>query len=107
LLPETLIEMRAPTAWKLGVDIWGLGTMLYAKSSVSDHVFGHDGENYPAISHAVRIDPVSRSGIVILSSGKDGFAMRLAADWLNWGLTIQETSARKAISMCAISRGVD
>ena len=84
LPPETLVDMRAPTARTFGADIWGLGTMLYAKSGPSDHVFGHDGENYPAISHAVRIDPVARSGIVILSSGSDGFAMRLAADWVYW-----------------------
>lgn len=84
LPPETLIEMRAPAARVLGVGIWGLGTMLFAKRGSSDHVFGHDGENYPAISHAVRIDPVTRSGIVILSSGRDGFAMRLAADWVYW-----------------------
>jgi hypothetical protein len=47
-------------------------------------VFGHDGANYPAISYAVLIDPVTRSGIVILSSGRDGFAMQLAADWVYW-----------------------
>jgi CubicO group peptidase (beta-lactamase class C family) len=84
LPPETLVDMRAPTARMLGVDVWGLGTMLFAKSGSSDHVFGHDGANYPAIRHAVRIDPVTRSGIVILSSGSDGFATRLAADWVYW-----------------------
>jgi CubicO group peptidase (beta-lactamase class C family) len=84
LQPETLVEMRAPAARVLGFDIWGLGTMLIAKSGTSDHVFGHDGENYPAISHAVRIDPVTRSGVVILSSGRDGFATRLAAHWVYW-----------------------
>jgi hypothetical protein len=58
--------------------------MLFVESGVSDHVIGHDGENYPAISHAVRLDPVTRSGVIILSSGKDGFAMKLAADWVLW-----------------------
>jgi hypothetical protein len=84
LTPETLIEMRAPTVRMLGSDIWGLGTTLYVESGPSDHVFGHDGENYPAISHAIRVDPVTGSGIIILSSGKDEFAMRLAADWVYW-----------------------
>ena len=32
----------------------------------------------------VRIDPVARSGIVILSSGSGEFATRLAADWEHW-----------------------
>jgi hypothetical protein len=27
---------------------------------------------------------VTRSGIIILSSGKEGFAWRLAADWVYW-----------------------
>jgi len=84
LPPETLIEMRAATARMLGVDIWGLGTALYAKSSATDHLFGHDGWNVPEISHAVRIDPATRSAIVILSNGRHGFATRLAADWVYW-----------------------
>ena len=84
LPPDALVEMRAPAAWVLGREIWGLGTMLFARRGASDHVFGHDGENYPAISHAVRIDPLTRGGIVILSSGQRGFANRLAADWSYW-----------------------
>jgi hypothetical protein len=76
--------MRAPAARLLGVDVWVLGAALFGQSGTSDHVFGHDGQNYPAISHAIRVDPVTRSGIVILSSGKTEFAMRLAADWVYW-----------------------
>jgi CubicO group peptidase (beta-lactamase class C family) len=68
LPPEALVEMRAPTARMLGADIWGLGTMLHVESGASDFVFGHDGENYPAISHAVRIDPFTHCGVIILSS---------------------------------------
>jgi CubicO group peptidase (beta-lactamase class C family) len=84
LQPETVVEMRVPTARMVGADIWGLGTILYVENGASDHVFGHDGENYPAISHTVRIDPMTRSGIIILSSGKAGFAARLGADWAYW-----------------------
>ena len=76
--------MRAPAAWMVGADIWGLGTQLYGKSGPSDHVFGHSGLNWPAINHAVRIEPVARSGIVILSSGSEEFATRFAADWQHW-----------------------
>jgi len=39
-------------------------------------------ENYRAISNAVLIDPVTRSGIMILSSGRDGFVERLVAEWV-------------------------
>jgi CubicO group peptidase (beta-lactamase class C family) len=85
LSPETVAAMRAPTAQLgRGRDIWGLGTMLYAKSGASETVFGHDGNNAPAIYHAIRIDPVTRSGIIILSSGSDEFSTRLAADWVYW-----------------------
>jgi CubicO group peptidase (beta-lactamase class C family) len=84
LPPDLLVEMRAPAARMLGADIWGLGMQLYGRSGPSDHVFGHGGINYPAINHAVRIDPVARSGIVILSSGSGEFATRLAADWEHW-----------------------
>jgi CubicO group peptidase (beta-lactamase class C family) len=79
LPPQTVAGMRAPAA----SDIWGLGTALFARSG-ADHVFGHDGNNLPAIYHAIRIDPVTRSGIVILSSGSNEFAKHLAADWVDW-----------------------
>src|SRR5262249_7639237 len=81
LQPQMLVEMRAPAVRVFGGGIWGLGTRIYARSGASDHVFGHDGGNYPAISHAVRIDPVTRSGIVVMSSGSRGFASAVAADW--------------------------
>jgi CubicO group peptidase (beta-lactamase class C family) len=84
LSPETVAAMRAPTAQLGRRDIWGLGTILYAKSGASDYVFGHDGNNAPAIYHAVRIDPATRSGIIILSNGNDEFSTRLAADWVYW-----------------------
>jgi CubicO group peptidase (beta-lactamase class C family) len=84
LPPEMLVEMRVPAARMLGADIWGLGTQLYGKSGASDHLFGHNGLNYPAINHAIRIDPAGRNGIVVLSSGGDEFAMRLAGDWMYW-----------------------
>jgi len=49
--------MRAPTVRFLGVDVWGFGTTLYGKSAAPNQVFGHDGENYQPISHAVRVEP--------------------------------------------------
>jgi CubicO group peptidase (beta-lactamase class C family) len=83
LKPATLLEMRAPQARVFGRDLWGLGTMLYAARD-DDHVFGHDGDNFPAISTAVRVDPTTRSGIVVLSSGDGAFAWQLASDWTLW-----------------------
>jgi CubicO group peptidase (beta-lactamase class C family) len=83
LKPATLIEMRTPQARLFGRDLWGLGTMLYTASG-GDHVFGHDGDNFPAINTAVRVDPKTRSGIVVLSSGDGAFAWKLASEWTYW-----------------------
>jgi len=83
LSPATLEAMRTPEAHIFGRDLWGLGTMLFAASG-ADHVFGHDGDNFPAINHAVRVDPVTRGGIVVLSSGDAGFASQIAAEWTLW-----------------------
>jgi CubicO group peptidase (beta-lactamase class C family) len=83
LKPATLIEMRTPQARLFGRDLWGLGTMLYTAVD-HDHVFGHDGDNFPAISTAVRVDPTTRSGIVVLSSGDGAFAWKLASEWTLW-----------------------
>lgn len=84
LRPETLRTMRTPSAQAFGRDIWGLGTMLYARNREGGHVFGHDGRNYPAINHAIRIDPSTRNGIIVLSTGNPRFATKLAADWVFW-----------------------
>ena len=94
LAPEMLVEMRAPAAQPFGAGMWGLGTKLYARSGPSDHVFGQDGENFPAISHAVRIDPVTRSGIVVMSSGSRGFASGVATDWLYWKTAVNYVGLR-------------
>jgi CubicO group peptidase (beta-lactamase class C family) len=84
LKAATLEAMRVPEARVLRHDIWGLGTMLYAKDTAGGYVFGHDGENYPAINHAVRIDAATRSAFIVLSTGNDQFASQLAAQWVFW-----------------------
>jgi CubicO group peptidase (beta-lactamase class C family) len=94
LPPQMLVDMRAPVVRVFGGGVWGLGTRLYARSGTSDYVFGHDGGNYPAISHAVRIDPVTRSGIVVMSSGSRGFASGVAVDWLYWKSTVNTFGPR-------------
>jgi len=83
LHPETLVTMRTPQAHVYGRDLWGLGTMLLTARG-ADHVFGHDGDNFPAINHAIRVDPISRSAIIVLSSGDGALASKLAADWTRW-----------------------
>ncbi|MBZ6380021.1 serine hydrolase [Pacificimonas flava] len=84
LSPETLAAMRVPHASQMGADIWGLGTMLYAANNRGDFIIGHDGNNEPAINTAVRLDPDTGDGIVVLETGNSLLATDLAGDWVFW-----------------------
>lgn len=84
LEPKTIEEMRRPHAAKLGEDIWGLGTMLYAGNNQGGFVVGHDGSNEPAINTAARLDPATGNGIVILETGQPLLATLLGGEWVFW-----------------------
>lgn len=77
-------RMREPHGRQLGADIWGLGTMLYAPTAADAFVFGHDGQNDPAINAAVRINPDNGDAIIVLTSGGRLLATRLASEWTYW-----------------------
>lgn len=77
-------RMREPHGTQFGADIWGLGTMLYAPTATDAFVFGHDGQNDPAINAAVRINPDNGDAIVVLTSGGRLLATRLASEWTYW-----------------------
>lgn len=81
---ETLALMRKPEGSMYGIDIWGLGTILYARNEAGDFVFGHDGQNEPAINSAVRINPGSNDAIVVLASGNKSLATKLGFEWVYW-----------------------
>jgi CubicO group peptidase (beta-lactamase class C family) len=84
LSPKTLLEMRRPQASRFGVDIWGLGTILYAPTKTGGFVIGHDGNNEPAINTTARVDPATGDGIVILESGTPLLATALGGEWVFW-----------------------
>lgn len=84
LTPATLKEMRRPHAQQMGADIWGLGTILYAPNNAGDFIIGHDGNNEPAINTAVRLDPATGDGIVVLETGNKLLATALAGEWVFW-----------------------
>jgi CubicO group peptidase (beta-lactamase class C family) len=84
LKPGTLKLMRQPHASHLGVDIWGLGTMLYAPNGAGDFIIGHDGKRQPAINTGVRLNPSTGDGIVVLQSGNQLLATRVAGEWVFW-----------------------
>ena len=84
LTASTLEQMRKAHASQMGAEIWGLGTMLYAPNGAGGFVVGHDGSNEPAINTAVRLNPATGNGIVILETGNRLLATRLAGEWVFW-----------------------
>jgi CubicO group peptidase (beta-lactamase class C family) len=84
LEPETLKLMRRPMAASLGIDIWGLGAMLFVALDDGEFVIGHAGDNEPAINTMAMLNPVSGDGIVVLETGNPGMAATLAGEWVFW-----------------------
>lgn len=84
LTPESLELMRQPEAKDLGLDIWGLGTILYVPTKSGGFIIGHDGNNTPAINTSARLDPETGDGIVLLVTGNELLATELAGDWSFW-----------------------
>lgn len=84
LKPETLILMRAPHANIKGLDIWGLGTILFAQTDEGNFIIGHDGKSTPPINTAVRLNPQTGNGVIILETGNPLLATKLASEWVLW-----------------------
>jgi hypothetical protein len=84
LKPETIKMMRAPAAKTMGMDIWGLGTILYSPTGNGDFIIGHDGKNTPPINTAVRLNPETGNGIIVLEMGNPILATQLASEWVFW-----------------------
>jgi CubicO group peptidase (beta-lactamase class C family) len=80
----TVEQMWAPQARRLGRDIWGLGSILYARNGEGRFVVGHEGNNVPAINTAVRLDPDTGNGIIVLATGAPGLATTIAGEWVFW-----------------------
>jgi hypothetical protein len=58
--------------------------MLFAPNNAGSFIIGHDGNNEPAINTAARLDPASGDGIVILETGNNLLATKLAGEWVFW-----------------------
>lgn len=82
--PETVKKMREPHGQSMGVDIWGLGTVLYANTENNDFIIGHDGKSSPPINTAIRLNPETGDGIIILETGNPLVATKLASEWVFW-----------------------
>jgi len=84
LSSRALAQMREPHAFQFGAPIWGLGVILYAPIDDDSFIVGHDGSNEPAINSAVRFDPETGDGIIILETGDKLLATELAGEWVFW-----------------------
>lgn len=82
LKPETLQLMREGHWDMMGEEIYGLGSMLYIDIEDNEDIFGHDGKSTPPINTAIRINPVTGDGIIVLETGNPDLATRIASDWV-------------------------
>mgnify|MGYP007084431523 CR=1 FL=1 len=74
--------MRTSHWEMMGERIYGLGTMLYVGIENGEDIFGHDGKSTPPINTAIRINPNTGDGVIILETGNPDLATRLASDWV-------------------------
>ncbi|MEQ8711699.1 MAG: serine hydrolase domain-containing protein [Cyclobacteriaceae bacterium] len=81
---RTIDQIKTPHAYQMGAAIWGLGTMLYASNNQNDYIIGHDGKNEPLINTAVRLDPSTRDGVIILAMGSPLLATEIGSEWVFW-----------------------
>lgn len=91
ITPENVQMMRKPHAQQMGVDIWGLGTVLYALTDNYDFIIGHDGKSTPPVNTAVRLNPETGDGIIILETGSPLLATKLASEWVFWKTGLVDT----------------
>ncbi|WP_108244332.1 serine hydrolase domain-containing protein [Muricauda brasiliensis] len=82
-LSQSSLSLMQESHWDMmGEAIYGLGTFLYVDVGNDQYIIGHDGQSNPPINTALRIDPVSGDGIIILETGNPDLATRLASDWV-------------------------
>ncbi len=79
---ESLKLMRKSNWEMMGERIYGLGTMLYVDVENGEDIFGHDGKSTPPINTAIRINPSTGDGVIVLETGNPDLATRLASDWV-------------------------
>ena len=84
LSQQTLSAMREPHGFNSGMEIWGLGTILYAANGEGSFAFGHDGKNDPAINTTTRVNPATGDGFILLETGNDLLATNLGSEWTFW-----------------------
>ncbi len=80
---EALKEMRVPHASTMGIDIWGLGVMLFTSNNQDDFIIGHGGQS-PSLNATVRLNPSTGNAIILLETGNRSLASDTATQWTLW-----------------------
>jgi len=83
LSPASLKVMRMPQASMMGINIWGLGTMLFASNNTSEYIIGHGGQS-PSLNATTRLNPANGNAIILLETGNRSLAADSATKWTLW-----------------------
>ena len=83
LSQETLQLMRMPHASMMGLDIWGLGAMLFTSNNEDDYIIGHGGGS-PSLNSTVRVNPANGNAVILLETGNKFLAADAATRWTLW-----------------------
>jgi CubicO group peptidase (beta-lactamase class C family) len=81
--PELLELMRTPHASTMGINVWGLGVMLFADNNEGGFIIGHGGQS-PSLNSTARINPATGNGIIMLTTGNRALASDTATQWTLW-----------------------
>ena len=93
---ETITMMSQPNAKIFGIDVYGLGTMVFG-----ENIIGHDGNNRPAINTSARLNLSNGDGIIILQTGSNWFASEMGSEWVFWNTgQVDLVAIQKSIEPC-------
>jgi len=83
LSQKTLRTMREPEAKMMGLDLWGLGPIIYTDNNKGDYIIGHGGSS-PGLNATVRLNPDTGNAIIMLTTGNRALASDTATQWTLW-----------------------
>jgi CubicO group peptidase (beta-lactamase class C family) len=80
---QMLRMMREPEAKMMGLNLWGLGPIIYAANNYDDFIVGHGGAS-PGLNATVRLNPKTGNAIIMLTTGNRALASDTATQWTLW-----------------------
>lgn len=83
LSKKALRMMREPEAKMMGLNLWGLGPIIYTSNNNDDFILGHGGAS-PGLNATVRLNPKTGNAIIMLTTGNRALASDTATQWTLW-----------------------